>query len=302
MVPPDVRLFDQLRTSDGGAAADRLIARAQWLEAPGCLFQPSDFVSQSRIRVEAVARPGFFVTVVIEGAGPVGPRKSGSKLRCTDQTILAIALREPTPWAGEVPRGATIRAAGLAFPLSSIDRLGLKQDFLALFSGRQGGPALFALKAPPRLLAIAGEMLRPGVDGRAGELLLAAHATEILARTIAAARQGSTAALAGDRKRGRLETIRAMIDADLKRRWSIAELARHAGVSRRSFNTQFRRAFGVTAFDYLRTRRLETAREAIVAQGLSVNEAAYLAGYSNPANFATAFRKHFGHAPSRIRL
>jgi AraC-like DNA-binding protein len=32
--------------------------------------------------------------------------------------------------------------------------------------------------------------------------------------------------------------------------------------------------------------------------GLSVNEAAYAVGYANPANFSTAFRKHFGYVPS----
>jgi AraC-like DNA-binding protein len=43
------------------------------------------------------------------------------------------------------------------------------------------------------------------------------------------------------------------------------------------------------------------AREALVHQNLSVTEAAYVAGYSNPANFATAFRKYFGAAPSAYR-
>jgi AraC-like DNA-binding protein len=36
-------------------------------------------------------------------------------------------------------------------------------------------------------------------------------------------------------------------------------------------------------------------------QNLSVTEAADLVGYGNPANFATAFRKHFGYAPSLCR-
>ena len=99
----------------------------------------------------------------------------------------------------------------------------------------------------------------------------------------------------------RLRAVRDAIDADLRRPWTIVQLARQAGISRRSFNAHFRRAFGMSVSDYLRTRRLEQAREAIIRQGLSVNEAASLAGYGNPANFATAFRRHFGYARSRWR-
>jgi len=99
----------------------------------------------------------------------------------------------------------------------------------------------------------------------------------------------------------RLRAVRDTMDADLRRPWKISELARQAGISRRSFNTHFRRAFGMSASQYLRIRRLESARDALVHQGVSVNDAAYLAGYNNPANFATAFRRRFGHAPSRYR-
>ena len=43
------------------------------------------------------------------------------------------------------------------------------------------------------------------------------------------------------------------------------------------------------------------ARAALVHQHLTVAEAAYRVGYDNPANFATAFRRHFGFAPSACR-
>jgi AraC-like DNA-binding protein len=34
---------------------------------------------------------------------------------------------------------------------------------------------------------------------------------------------------------------------------------------------------------------------------LSVTEAAFRVGYAHPANFATAFRRHFGYSPSRCQ-
>jgi AraC-like DNA-binding protein len=96
----------------------------------------------------------------------------------------------------------------------------------------------------------------------------------------------------------RLQAVGDLIKSDLRHPWTIAELAGHAGLARRSFNAQFHRMYGVSASDFLRTSRLAYAREALLQQGLSVTEAAYAVGYTNPANFSTAFRRHFGYVPS----
>ena len=105
--------------------------------------------------------------------------------------------------------------------------------------------------------------------------------------------------LLSDQKRLRLQAVGELIKSDLRHPWTIAELARHAGLGRRMFNAQFHRMYGVSASDYLRKSRLAAAREALLYQGLSVTEAAYSVGYANSANFSTAFRKHFGYVPSR---
>jgi AraC-like DNA-binding protein len=299
------RVFEQFRIvdSDDLPLSDQFAVAARWLDNPGCVFQSNNFLLAKPVRTEGIIKAGLFITVVLKGAGQGGPRRGSNRFRYADNTITVMALREPTSCAGAAPRGAHMRAAGLAFPRASLDRLGLRQDFLDLFAV-DGGATTFltSLKASPRILAMTAEMLSPTLDGAAGELLLSAYATEILARVISAVRQRAGNGLSGDRRQRRLQSLKDRIDADLRHPWSIAELARHAGISRRSLNIQFRHAFGVGASEYLRTRRLETARDAIVQQGLSVSEAAWLAGYGNPANFATAFRKHFGHVPSRCRF
>ena len=45
---------------------------------------------------------------------------------------------------------------------------------------------------------------------------------------------------------------------------------------------------------------IEFACDALVHQRLTVSQAAYRVGYESPANFATAFRRHFGIAPAGI--
>ena len=301
---PDVYdpLFENFRIVDSeDDSIVRDVARnARWLDAPGCLFQRNNFVLDADIRTEGVIKPGLFVTVVLKGAGGGGPRQGTQRFRHSNNSIAVMALREPTLWDGDAPRGARMHAAGVAFPLPSLERMGLRDEFLALFPP---GRAFFAttFRASPRILAIAAEMISPSVEGRTGELLLSAHATELLARTIVALGAGSDMDAVNDPKRFRLHAVRDLIENDLRHPWTIAELARHAGLSRRSFNAQFHRVFGTSASDYLRASRLKSAREALLHQGLTVTEAAYAVGYTNPANFSTAFRRHFGYVPSTCR-
>ncbi len=283
---------------DDDFLVDRYVAQAQWLEMPGCLFQRSNLVLGGDIRTEGVMKAGLFVSVVLKGSGDYRPRNGGNRYRYSDDSVAVMALREPMMWDGESPRGARMEAAGLAFPLASIERLGLRGEFFDLFGGAHENMFVTKLRASPRVRAIAMEMISPIAAGRPAELLLSAYATEILGRTILELRGDDKRGHVSDPKRLRLQTLGELIMSDLRHPWTIAELARHAGLGRRTFNTQFHRVYGVSASEYLRNSRLASAREALLHE-LSVTEAAYAVGYASSANFSTAFRKHFGYAPSR---
>lgn len=296
------QIFERYRIvdSDNRPLEDTLAVHAEWLDPPGCVFQRNDLQLGSDIRTHGIMKSGLYLSVVLDGAGEGGPRHGPGRFRYAGNQLVVMAIREPTLCSGDAARGTHMRAAGLAFPRSSIERLGLDEDFLALFEG--GRTALSAsLKVPPRIQAIALEMLSPTIDGHAGRLLLGAQATEILVRTLFALRRDVNLEGPPDHKRARLQIAKELMDSDLRYPWTIAELAQRAGTSRRSFNLRFRAAYGISAIDYLRAKRLDAAREALVHRRLSVAEAAYFVGYSNPANFATAFRRRFGCAPSECR-
>jgi len=82
---------------------------------------------------------------------------------------------------------------------------------------------------------------------------------------------------------------------------SLQELAVAGGVSQSSLRRLIRTARGRAPLAHVRLLRLEMARSALETERLNVEEAAELAGYSSPANFATAFRRAFGSAPSQVR-
>src|SRR6185436_17445309 len=156
-----------------------------------------------------------------------------------------MALREPTPWEGDAPRGAHMQAAGVAFPVASLERLGLSSEFLELFGPENPNVFVTTLQASPRVRAIAVDMISPLAEGRAGELLLSAHAMEILARAMLALQGNKKVGLLSDQKRLRLQAVGELIKSDLGHPWTIAELARHAGLGRRIFSAQFHRMYGV---------------------------------------------------------
>jgi AraC-like DNA-binding protein len=295
-------VFEQFRIvnpdDNDSSIVEDFAGRSQWLEQPGCLFQRNNVVLGSRIRTEGVIKAGLFVSVILKGAGSGRARKGAGRISYSDASIVIMAFREPTLWDGDAPRGAHMQAAGVAFPAWSLERLGLMDEFLELFDSQNPNVLVTSLKASPRIKAIAMEMISPVADGRSAELLLSAHATEMLARAMLLLRGHDGTDLVSGQKRLRLQSVKELIEADLKHPWTIAELARHAGVSRRSFTAHFHRLYGVSASEYLRTSRLTSAREALLHQGLSVTEAAYAVGYANPANFSTAFRRHFGYVPS----
>lgn len=54
--------------------------------------------------------------------------------------------------------------------------------------------------------------------------------------------------------------------------------------------------------NFLRARRLETARKALRYDGVTIIEAALIAGYNHTSNFATAFKRHFGVSPTDHHL
>lgn len=297
------RIFEDYRIVDGEnrPVEDTWSEFAQWLESPGCVFQRNDFHLPFDVRTEGIIKPGLFLSIVLDGCGEGGARDPSMRIQYSENRMLAMAVREPTPCGGDAPRGAYIRAAGVAFPLASIIRLDLEREFRALFDSTDQPIYVASLSAPPRIQAIATEMLSPMVNGQAGELLLRAQATELLARAMHALHHHVKFEPPVDQRRLRLQMAKHLMDSDLRHPWSVAELANRAGSSRRSFNLRFRAVYGSSAIDYLRTRRLEAAREALIYQNLSVAAAADLVGYTNPANFATAFRKHFGTAPSLCR-
>jgi AraC-like DNA-binding protein len=103
------------------------------------------------------------------------------------------------------------------------------------------------------------------------------------------------------REQKRINIVRDLLESGTADDLSLDEIARRAGSNASTLQTQFRAAFGTTVFEYLRRTRLTRARIALEREGCSIVEAAGIAGYTSPANFATAYKRQFGITPRQSR-
>ena len=92
----------------------------------------------------------------------------------------------------------------------------------------------------------------------------------------------------------RVRTIREILLNNLGNPPSLVELARQSGTNKNKLNTDFRRIFGASVFEFLRTSRLERAKALLESKKMNVTEAAFEVGYAHQQSFTRAFRNHFG--------
>lgn len=93
----------------------------------------------------------------------------------------------------------------------------------------------------------------------------------------------------------------AIIDAEYDDRVALDDVARRVATSRRQLQRAFAEA-GETSFRaYLQRVRMDRAAELLRGGNVAVNTVASAVGYRQAAQFAKAFRRHHGAAPSSFR-
>lgn len=95
--------------------------------------------------------------------------------------------------------------------------------------------------------------------------------------------------------------IISLMQNDLCRETTLDELADSANISRSHFQHLFRSETGVPPAQYLRTLRLERARELMTTSVLTVKQVMVRVGISDRSHFERAFKKAYGLTPRQYR-
>jgi transcriptional regulator GlxA family with amidase domain len=88
---------------------------------------------------------------------------------------------------------------------------------------------------------------------------------------------------------------------DLTRPWTVAELARIAGMSRSAFAAAFRAKAGETPLGYLTSWRIYRAKTLLRDTPLSVQEIAVRVGYDTGTALSRVFTRREGVSPGAWR-
>lgn len=146
-----------------------------------------------------------------------------------------------------------------------------------------------------RLVADEARAARPGRDAVLERLL------EVL--LIEALRTSSNSMAPKGLLRGlgdeRLSTALQALHADPARDWTVAELARAAGLSRSSFFSRFGLEVGLSPMGYLTAWRMTLAKDQLRSGQRSIVEIARRLGYGSASAFSTAFSREVGLPPAQ---
>jgi AraC family transcriptional regulator of adaptative response / methylphosphotriester-DNA alkyltransferase methyltransferase len=98
-----------------------------------------------------------------------------------------------------------------------------------------------------------------------------------------------------------LAEANAIVEREYASALALDDVARRVAASRRQLQRAYAEIGGTTFREHLTRVRMERAAELLAGRAPTVREVAHRVGYRQPAQFAKAFRRHHGVAPSDFR-
>lgn len=162
-------------------------------------------------------------------------------------------------------------------------------------------PTQIQIRDIPRLSTLVRLLTDESAAQRPGRELVLGRLVEIL--LVEALRLTPTADAPAGLLRGlgdnRLADAIRSIHAEPARAWTMARLAREAGLSRSAFFERFARNVGVPPMEYLLGWRMALAKDLLRRRDIDLAEIAERVGYGSASTFSTAFSRHVGQPPGR---
>lgn len=203
--------------------------------------------------------------------------------------------------------GARLRKVKMSIPLTWLEReIGeisscspALHDFLSTHLSH------FVFEPTPDLIELAEQISRPPANLK-GELLTLyrkSRAIELmrLACAVLVAQAGEIGSKPTVMNARQSERVRQYILSNLPNDLTIDVIARESGASASSVQRHFKQQYGMTVFEFIRRKRLMAARDALETKGVTVAEAAWIAGYISTSSFTKAFKKAYGTNPGEMR-
>lgn len=268
----------------------------------GLRFHATDIVDLHDLVTQARCEPGLTIGLFLEGAASVSLGGRAFQFGAGGARAFALNCAEQDMFERRGLRGRRVRKVNINLPRDWLEAESMEQ------AGTLRGLCRTHLESrtwvpTPRHLALAEKLLNPAPDVPFLESLYRETlALDFVAEVVRNWTDNEPKAFRlGGRDHQRLHRACDYIDAHQDVRLHLDEVARAAGMSVSALQRLFHAAQGTSVLEFARTRRLQRAREALAAGHVTVTEAALAAGYTSPANFATAFKRQFGLSPKDVK-
>lgn len=223
--------------------------------------------------------PGFTMT----GFEPVTPERIDPK-------------RLPSP-AGDIRHGRRggppdVRLLGGYFVFESPDA--------ALFVSLL--PAVLHVRGVERLSTLVRFVGEEASAWRSGRDLIVSRLVEVLLIEALRSTAGEDAppGLLRGLSDARLAAAIRQMHGKPARAWTVAQLAKEAGLSRSAFFDRFTRAVGLPPMEYLLAWRMALAKDLLRRDDVGLADVAERVGYGSASTFSTAFSRFVGQPPGRF--
>ncbi|MFT2010474.1 helix-turn-helix transcriptional regulator [Pontibacter sp. 13R65] len=160
------------------------------------------------------------------------------------------------------------------------------------------------LPLTPRLISLLFEILNCQFSGHCKCLFAEAKVVELLALQLDQHGQQATQAKHESLKADDVEKMQQVKDimlANLHTPITLKDLAHQVGTNEYNLKKHFKEIFGTTVYGYLQKHKMEQSRELLLQGEAKIAAIASQMGYKHATHFTSAFKKHFGFPPNKLK-
>jgi len=271
---------------------------------PGLSVSICSFMRRRDDEIAVETEPSLYFGLMTEGHDSALRVNGREKFRLQALCPVLFAFGERTSCIGQQKLGARCASVAMTISLSFVETLAQEygaEVFWEILEKVRNDVFLKNLPQTTQIHEIVHRMLDNPYEGTLGGLHLESCTLALvveIARGLLAEKATAASTDLSRQEIARVHMVRDLLEENIVDPPSLSQLSREVGINPTTMSLHFRKVFGDSIFSYLRSRRLEMARVLLRTQEIAIAQVGYRVGFSNPAAFATAYRKHFGHPPS----
>lgn len=276
------------------------------------LLQAGGSIEKGDYQAISTAKQSLIITILLEGKLEFSYEELRFNLDAQHQpSALVVNLTRPTSFRRRVQKNNRVSKLKITIPTQWIEQRAELNSKAKQFMAQN--LTYFSPQLTPEIMALIAQITQQKTPFKLLEKLNLELLTQQLIQQIVAQlihqdtrfcyQQSCTkfdlATKHSAQEPHTLEALLQFIESNLSKSLTTKDLAEQSFTSESNLHRKFKSTFGFSLQSYIKRRKLETAKQYLMSGEFTVNEVAYSVGYKHPANFTKAFKKIFGHPPTR---